>query len=62
MGMYNTETGKGQEFNGTSISDSRRKYNLKNKSKKKTKVINMNDITRGSVYCNKLNKHAKVNL
>jgi hypothetical protein len=58
MGMYNTETGKGQEFNGTSISDSRRKYNLKNKSKKKTKVINMNDITRGSVYCNILKKKA----
>jgi hypothetical protein len=58
MGMYNTETGKGQEFNGTSISDSRRKYNLKNKSKKKIKVINMNDITRGSVYCNILKKKA----
>lgn len=62
MGMYNTQTGKGQEFNGTSISDSRRKYTLKTKSKKKVKNVNMNDITRGSVFCNKLQKHAKVNL
>jgi hypothetical protein len=62
MGMYNTQTGAGQEFNGTSISDSRRKYTLKTKSKKKVKNVNMNDITRGSVFCNKLQKHAKVNL
>jgi len=62
MGMYNTETGKGQEFVGKSISDSRRKYNLKTKSKKKTKVINMNDITRGNILCTKLRKaSAKVN-
>ncbi len=62
MAIYNTETGKGQEFNGASISDNRRKYNLKTKSKKKQKPVTMNDITRGSVFCNKLNKHAKVNL
>lgn len=62
MGMYNTETGKGQEFKGTSISDSRRKYTLKRGSTRKVKTVNMDDITRGSVFCNKLQKHAKVNL
>ena len=56
MGTFNTQTGKGQEFNGTSISDSRRKYNLKTNSKKKVKAVTMNDITRGSVFCNKLMK------
>jgi|TARA_R110002012_G_scaffold39370_1_gene108926 hypothetical protein len=59
MGIYNTQTGKGSEFKGTSISDSRRKYNLKTKSKKKVKVVNMNEITRGSVFCVKLKKAAK---
>ena len=62
MAMFNTETGKGQEFKGKSISDSRRKYNLKTKAKKKVKVINMNDITRGNMLCVKLRKEsAKVN-
>ena len=37
MGMFNTSTGKGQEFISTSINDSRRKYNLKNISKKQVK-------------------------
>ena len=62
MAMFNTETGKGQEFKGKSICDSRRKYNLKTKSKKKVKVINMNDITRVNMLCVKLRKEsAKVN-
>jgi len=62
MGIYNTSTGKGQEFQGTSISDSRRKYNLKTKSNKKVKLIDMNEVTRGNVICNKLKKAcAKVN-
>lgn len=59
MAIYNTETGKGQEFNGTSIGNSRRKYNLKTKLKKKTKPITMNQLTRGSVFCNMLKKAAK---
>ena len=58
MGMFNTSTGKGQEFIGTSINDSRRKYNLKNTSKKQVKLIDMNDITRKDILCKKLRKVA----
>ncbi len=58
MGMFNTSTGKGQEFVGTSINDSRRKYNLKNVSKKKVQLVNMNDITRKNILCKKLRKVA----
>lgn len=62
MGIYNTETGKGQEFKGKSISDNRRKYNLKTKSKKKIKTITMNDITRGNILCTKLRKQGEKTL
>lgn len=58
MGIYNTSTGKGQEFKGTSINDSRRKYTLKTKSKKKVKAVSMDEITRGNVFCAQLRKKA----
>ena len=62
MGIYNTQTAKGQEFQGASIGDSRRKYNLKTNSNKRVKLIDMNEVTRGNVICNKLKKAcAKVN-
>ena len=50
MGIFNTSTGKGQEFKGTSINDSRRKYTLKTSSKKKVKPVSMDEITRGNVF------------
>tara|TARA_R100001163_G_C5067448_1_gene206569 strand:- start:4865 stop:5047 length:183 start_codon:yes stop_codon:yes gene_type:complete len=58
MGIFNTSTGKGQEFKGTSINDSRRKYTLKTSSKKKVKPVSMDEITRGNVFCAQLRKKA----
>lgn len=49
MGIKTTESLKGNSYQGTSINNSRRKFNQNvSKKKKKKKMLTMNEVTRNA--------------